>query len=201
MLADRVRIGTYGTMSKMEIPEGYVLATDSDFSGTTNGSFKYIGTDEHIVIPNRIKGVAVTTYSSMFDGYTGTQLKGVASFNKNITSISYMFFGSQATSLDLSNFNTSNVTSMSYMFRDSKATTLDLSNFDTSNVTGMIYMFSNSQATSLDLSSFNTSKVTNMNNMFNGSKATTGYARTQTDADKFNAISGKPAGLVFTVKP
>ena len=36
--------------------------------------------------------------------------------------------------------------------------------------------------------------------MFYGSKATTGYARTQEDADRFNASSNKPSGLTFVVK-
>ena len=62
-------------------------------------------------------------------------------------------------------------------------------------------MFSNSAATSLDLSSFDTSNVTNTSDMFWGSKATTGYARTQSDADRFNAsTTGKPSGLTFVVK-
>ena len=64
----------------------------------------------------------------------------------------------------------------------------------------MTSMFNGSQATTLDLSSFDTSKVTDMTSMFNGSQATIGYARTQADADRFNASSGKPAGLVFVVK-
>ena len=36
--------------------------------------------------------------------------------------------------------------------------------------------------------------------MFQAPKATTGYARTQADANKFNASSNKPAGLNFVVK-
>ena len=36
--------------------------------------------------------------------------------------------------------------------------------------------------------------------MFASSQATTGYARTLTDADKFNNSSGKPASLTFVVK-
>jgi hypothetical protein len=40
-----------------------------------------------------------------------------------------------------------------------------------------------------------------MSYMFENSKATTGYARTQADADKFNASTNKPAGLNFVVKP
>ena len=39
-----------------------------------------------------------------------------------------------------------------------------------------------------------------MEKMFDNSKATTGYARTQADADKFNASSGKPTNLNFIVK-
>ena len=64
----------------------------------------------------------------------------------------------------------------------------------------MTYMFQGSQATTLDLSSFDTSKVTSMSTMFEGSLATTGYARTQTDADKFNNSTDKPSTLTFVVK-
>ena len=62
-------------------------------------------------------------------------------------------------------------------------------------------MFNDSKATSLDLSSFDTSKVTNMGGMFDGSQATIGYAKTQADANKLNASSGKPSTLNFVVKP
>ena len=55
----------------------------------------------------------------------------------------------------------------------------------------MSTMFQSSRATRLDLSSFDTSNVTNMNNMFQSSQATTGYARTQADANNFNASQGK----------
>ena len=89
---------------------------------------------------------------------------------------------------------------MSSMFRSSKATSLDLSNFDTSNVTNMDTMFYDSKATTLDLSSFDTSKVTDMGWMFTRAKATTGYARSQEDADRFNASSHKPSELTFVVK-
>ena len=36
--------------------------------------------------------------------------------------------------------------------------------------------------------------------MFSSSAATTGYARTQEDADRFNASYDKPSGLTFVVK-
>ena len=64
----------------------------------------------------------------------------------------------------------------------------------------MSQMFSYSQATTLDLSSFDTQNVTNMSQMFYNSKTTTGYARTQEDANRFNASSGKPDALTFVVK-
>lgn len=192
MLANRVRIGS----RKKYIDEVY-LAQDNDFSGTTNGSFRYIGTELELKIPHIIKSVAVTSYSSMFEG---TNVTKVVSDNPNVTNMSYMFRDSQATSLDLSSFNTSKVTIMSYCFRDSQATTLDLSSFNTSNVTGMTSMFQSSNAVVLDLSSFDTSKATNMASVFRYSQATTGYARTQADADKLNGSSGKPSTLTFVVK-
>ena len=40
-----------------------------------------------------------------------------------------------------------------------------------------------------------------MDYMFGSSQITTGYARTQADANKFNASSGKPSRLKFVVKP
>ena len=64
-------------------------------------------------------------------------------------------------------------------------------------ITNMDRMFYNSQATTLDLSSFDTSNVTNMSNMFASSKVTSGYARNQTEADKFNNLIGS---TIFTVK-
>ena len=147
----------------------YVLATDNDFSGTTNGSFRYIGTDEYVEIPHVIKDVNVTSYREMF---RDTSVKGVKSTNKSVTNMHAMFYESQATSLDLSSFDTSNVTNMSQMFSNSKVTSLDLSSFDTSNVTNMTSMFHYSLATNLDLSSFDTSNVTTMGGMFQNSKAT-----------------------------
>ncbi len=174
MIADRVRMRKSG--------KRYVLATDADFSGTADGDFVYIGSDDYVIIPHKIKGVTVT---KMYNSYNIGGMFGVnASIVKGVATL-----------------EGHSITNMSCMFRDSRATTLDLSSFDTSNVTDMSYMFFNSQATTLDLSSFDTSKVTNMNYMFQDSRATTGYARTQVDANRFNASSYKPAGLNFVVKP
>ena len=96
------------------------------------------------------------------------------------------------------------VTSYSYMFHGTGsylATPVTRVDSNNKNVTNMGYMFQNSSATTLDLSSFDTSNVTSMGSIFRNSSATTGYARTQADADKFNAMSDKPAGLTFMVKP
>ena len=150
---------------------------------------------------NSIDTSNVTNMSEMFSGSKATTLD-LSSFDTiNVTDMSYMFVGSDVTVLDLSSFNTSKVTNMSWMFYNSKATEIKgLNKFNTSKVTNMSYMFFSSKATTLDLSSFDTSKVSDMRWMFEYCKATTGYARTQTDADKFNNSSNKPSGLTFVVK-
>ena len=225
MLANRVRMSY---IKKGGMPN-YVMATDSDFSGTANGAFRYIGSHEYVIIPHIIKGVTVNSYQDMFRDNTSTVLKGIASDNPNVTSMRYMFYNSSATTLDLSSFDTSNVTTMYGMFQNSSATTLDLSSFDTSNVNLMGNMFYNCNSltsldlssfdtfratsmremfygcrglTSLDLSSFDTSKVSNVYSMFrNCTSIITDYARTQADADKFNASSNKHVALNFVVIP
>ena len=199
MIADRVRMRK---IDKGGIPSYYVMATDADFSGTANGDFVYIGSDDYVQIPHKIKGVTVTKTPYMFGGGASI-VKGVAILEgHSITNMSSMFYKSKATTLDLSSFNTSNVINMEFMFQGSSAITLDLSSFDTSNVYTMQKMFEGSKATTLDLSSFNTSNVSlsDVDDMFYKSPATTVYARTQADANKFNASRNKPAGLNFVVK-
>ena len=220
MLANRVRIGSSRS------GEVY-LAQDSDFVNV-DGYWVYRGTALEVEIPAHINGQLVTSTEYMFSGsstYQATPVTKVVLKHSNVINMYAMFYGSNATTLDLSSFNTSNVTDMGWIFYDSSATSLDLSSFNTSNVTNMGWMFDSSSATTLDLSSFNTSNVTNMYAMFRdssattldlssfdtynvidmgymflGSNATTGYARTQVDANKFNASSGKPTGLNFVVK-
>ena len=168
----------------------------------------------------------VTKIRYMFYNSKATSLNLSSFDTSNVTSMLGMFQNSAAATLDLSNFNTSKVTDMMLVFQNSAATTLDLSSFDTSNVTDMRDMFRGSAATEIKgLEKFNTSKVTNMESMFRSSaaaildlsnfdisnviymgwifyqsKATTGYARTQEDADRFNASSEKPSTLTFIVK-
>lgn len=161
-------------------PDYYVLAKDSDFEyieyedapniyeNNQRGYYHYIGTDEYVIIPNKINGNELRDYYHMFEF---TEVKGVFSNNTNITDMSYMFYFSLAIELELRYLNTSNVTNMEGMFSYCKAITLDLSNFKTSNVTNMSSMFEDNLAITLDLSSFNTSNVTAMNGMFANSKA------------------------------
>lgn len=208
-----------------QITDSLYLATDADFSGTTNGDFQYIGTETELEIPSTIKGIAVTSYYYMFGTTNGRLVTRVKSINTNITTMEIMFRYNSATTLDLSELDTSSVTTMRQMFKESSLPTLDLSNFDTSSVITMDFMFQGISTTSLDLSSFDTSNVTNTSGMFYAASiptldlssfdmsnvtntnvmfyncsATTGYARTQADADILNASSEKPSTLTFVVK-
>ncbi len=169
------------------IPARYVQTTAADFD--TNGD--YIGTESYIILPaDKPSGYKIVNRNVI----------GVATNGDYLTDTSRMFYGNNSLYLELDYLDTSNVTDMNRMFYNSKATTLDLSNFDTSNVTNMSYMFAYNHATTLDLSSFDMSNVTYFGYMFTNSQATTGYARTQTDADKLNNSSGKPSTLTFVVK-
>ena len=79
---------------------------------------------------------------------------------------------------------------------------LDLRGMDTSHVTSMFSMFSgNTGLEYLDLSTFETNDSQNMSWMFYGcSSLTTAYAKTQADADRFNASSNKADNVQFVVK-
>ena len=143
----------------------------------------------------------VTDMSYMFAGSTATTITGLNKLDtSNVTNMFNMFYKSSATDLDLSTFNTSKVTTMSGMFSGSKAISINLSSFNTSLVEDMSDMFYESKATVLDLSSFDTSNVSDISNMFYSCSAKTGYARTQTDADKLNSSGRIPSGLKFVVK-
>ncbi len=217
MLADRVRMRFLDTEPSPEdiADENCKVATDADFGGDADGSFRYIGTATSLVIPHVIKGVKVTSYADMFEMSDVTEVR---SNNPNITNMSYMFTFSRSssldlsifdtsnvtnmrnmfyncrelTSLDLSSFDTSNVTTMFAMFRDCRGlTSLDLSSFDTSNVTNMYYMFQDCRRlTSLDLSSFDTSNVTNMRNMFYYCNSLTSLDLSSFDTSNVTSMSG-----------
>ena len=141
------------------IPEYYVLATDEDFSGTANGSFKYIGEDEYVIVPYRIKGVVVRSYKAMFQN--NTAIKGVASYSREVLDFSYCFESAGITGqpLELKYLETGGAYVFTRMFYSCKAGTLDLSDWDTSNVYLMDYLFYQSLATSIDVSGWSTKKV------------------------------------------
>ena len=190
-----------GTKDNMTCTEGEISTSRKcTTTDTLVDNLKFVDGQYTYTYSSYYKGwMVVLTNKSSTDPVT-TELCGMIN-DKPIVSMSYMFMYSKATNLDLSSFDTSNVTSMSWMFHDSAATEIKgLENFNTSKVTNMSYMFSQSKVTTLNLSRFDTSNVTNMNSMFSSSKATTGYARTQEDADRFNASSNKPSGLTFVVK-
>ena len=219
------KIGCVGTKSKVECDNGAMTLSkkcttpdklvgnlkyvDGQYTYTYNGysGWSVVLTDKESTDPvttelcGTINDKPIVSMRKMFSGSKAISIDLSSFDTSKVTAMSYMFYYSVATNLDLSSFDTSNVTSMDDMFQSSKATSLDLSNFDTSNVTNMDSMFSASKVTSLDLSSFDTINVTNMRNMFYQSKATTGYARTQEDADRFNAsTTSRPSGLTFVVK-
>ena len=177
-----------------------------DTSNVTNMGNMFVSTKVTSLDLSGFDTSKITNMAGMFEGTKVTSLD-LSNFNtSNVTNMNSMFAYSAPTSLDVSSFNTSNVTDMSRMFAGSVTNQIaateikGLENFNTSKVTNMSYMFSQSKVTTLDLSSFDTSNVTNMNSMFAYSAATTGYARTQSDADRFNASSNKPSGLTFVVK-
>ena len=140
------------------IPEYYVLATDEDFSGTANGSFKYIGEDEYVIVPYRIKGVVVRSYAGMFQNKA---VKGVASYSREVLNFSNCFNGAGISGvlLELKYLETGGAFTFSSMFKGCKAGTLDLSGWDTSNVIYMSNLFQQSLATSIDVSGWSTKKV------------------------------------------
>lgn len=120
----------------------------------------------------------------------------------HVTSMRHMFNQCRAANIDVSGFDTSNVTNMSYMFLGIRNQPITFNNFDTANVISMAYMFQDALITKADLSSFDTSKMTfttRFSWMFRGSSIREGYARTQTDANRFNNSSLKPSNLTFEV--
>ena len=179
------------------------------------------------ILCSSIDDKPIVDMTAMFMSSKATSIDLSSFDTSKVTKMSGMFYESQATNLDLSSFNTSNVTDMQWMFFASKATSIDVSNFDTFLVNNMSFMFGWAEASTinfgnkfgsdghvstfdgmfegvkasvLDLSSFDTYKRASMERMFSGSSTTTGYAKTCEDAARFNASSGKPDTLTFTVK-
>ena len=143
----------------------------------------------------------VTNMENMFRESEIEELDLSTFDTSNVLWMSGMFYKSKAKNIVFSSsFDTKKVKKMENMFRESNVNKLDLSSFNTSNVENMKYMFYKTLVDTIDLSSFDTSKVTDMYAMFQETKATIGYARTQSDADKFNSTHLIPNGLKFVVK-
>src|SRR5699024_7645455 len=174
----------------------YKVAREEDFIGTINGSFRYVGKEDYIEIPHKIRGVQVSSYRNMFEG---TSVKGVISTNTNVTDMREMFKNTTSTDLDVSTINTEKVTDMAGMFENSKATQLDLRGFVTDNVANMDNMFKGTSVGELDLGSFNLTKTTDTANMFQNTKASKGYVRTDAESEKVNNSINKPSSLTFAV--
>ena len=196
---------------------GYMFSGCSKLTSLDVSNFDTSSTTDMGCMFDRCSGLTSLDVSN-FDTSSVTGMNGMFAECSKLTSLDLSNFDtskvkrmngmfldcSGLTSLDLSNFDTSSMTNMKYMFSGcSSLTSLDVSSFDTSSVTDMNNMFAScSGLTSLDLSSFDTSKVTNTSDMFyNCSSISTAYARTQTDADTFNASSNKAGNVNFIVKP
>lgn len=205
-----------------ELPEGYVLALDRDFSESNKFTYRkpefltsYYGFGkntygfEHdkFVLPSTIRGVEVTSYSGMMSDwyYEGDENKLPTHFkssNPAITDMSSMFKSYPTATLNL-DFNTSNVTTMVSMFSGTKATNLDLSGFNTDKVENMSSMFNGAEASVIDISSFRLADTQpDVSNMFKDAEATTVYVRSQADIDYIiaNHDSDLPETLNFVIK-
>ncbi len=155
------------------IPEYYELATDEDFSGTANGSFKYIGTKEYVIIPYRIKGVVVRSYKQMF--LDNTTIKGVASYSDKVLDFTNCFAsaGVSGQPLELKYLDVSGAYVFSYIFYNCKASELDLSSWNTSRVYLMNYAFQLCKASYINVSGWDTSRVSTFYNTFDRCEAQT----------------------------
>lgn len=176
--------------------------SDLDTSSVVDMSYMFDDARHiHFDLSKKFNTSSVTDMSNMFRSSRPDTLNLSNFDTSSVVDMSNMFWSTSTNTLYLLSFDTSSVTNMSNMFRSTNTNTLDLSSFDTSSVTNMSGMFASSKIDILDLSSFDTSSVTNSNIMFAFSTATVGYARTQADADFFNATSFKPEELNFIVHP
>lgn len=186
--------------SKKEvIVNNYILATDSDFSGTVDGFFKYIGNDEFVEIPHIIKGIKITKYDAMFE-FTLENLKGVKSTNKNITSFNNMFRSTQSIKLDISELEAINVYEAAGMFNRSLIKELIMVEFNREELNNIREIFRDSSVEVIDLSNYKPGGDFWVGNAFTGSKAIHGYAHFPMEADFLNSVEGKPKDLIFVPK-
>lgn len=167
------------------------LATDADFSGETDGSFKYIGNAKTVYIPHVIKGVPVSSYNYMF---MQTSVERVISDNPNITRLIGTFANTTAQNLDLSTFDTSNVENINSLFYSSKVKNINLDNFDTSNVISYNTSFRRTEAEVLDLTSFNINSGASLTNMFLDSSAREIIVNSEETISRLKSSANVPVG-------
>jgi surface protein len=173
-------------------------------------SYMFSGSSAETIILDNLENIHL--FGSFFGGASNT--KKISCKNWVIPeTFTHVFFrtmtgSSSIEEIDVTGWDLSNTTSIQGLFASSGSNgaglkrIVGLNTWDTSNVTDISYMFQGlSSLESLDLSSFDTSSVTDTDDMFSGcTSLTTGYARTQADADVFNASSEKPAELTFVVQ-
>ncbi|MBQ3307995.1 MAG: BspA family leucine-rich repeat surface protein [Bacilli bacterium] len=168
-----------------------------------SGMFKYCYVLDEVDLSN-FDYSKVTRMDYMFEQDHALKTVNMGNFNAEVLENADSMFG-QADGIEkiifdsISTPNLKNATRMFYQLPKLKR--LDLRGMDTSHVTSMFDMFSgNSALEYLDLSTFETNDSQNMSWMFYGcSSLTTAYAKTQADADRFNASSNKPDNVVFVV--
>lgn len=156
---------------------GIYQATDADFDGSTNGTFRFTGKGitaiepQVVVIPATIKGVAVTSYHKLFSETAGantSKVAGVISSSSRVRDMSYMFEGSTMDRLNLIQLETSGVTNMEGMFRASNIKSIVKGDFNTASVTNMNRMFEGVSSRVIDMSSFDTRSMISNEAMLSG---------------------------------
>jgi len=207
--ADKLNASSYkpSTLTFIPKPENYVytppapyIAVDADFSGTTNGSFVYTGTNlDFVKIPRVIKGVTLTSYAGMFYGRDVKKVSAVDA--SGVTSTRDMFKSAYAGRLDLSELYLPDVTDAGNMFLFTKNKVINLCGMLMPRVTNFVTTFQTATVKVLDFSTIDLTNLVSTDSMFLSSSVIKGYARNADDAAKLNASSSKPAGLIFVVKP
>lgn len=151
------------------MPEGPGFRPSGDFSGL-NGSYRYTGNAQYVVIPDEINGEIVTSYSQMFRG--NLTVVAVKSTSTAVTDMTSMFLRSESLHLNLSELEVSGVTNMASMFSGASGSHLLLSQgeeaWNTKSLEHMTSMFANTQFEYVDVQHIDTSKVENFNTIFKG---------------------------------
>lgn len=172
MLASRIRGSVYRKKEQGGgIPSYYKMAQDSDFSGTKEKDFRYIGNGDYVIIPDTIKGVSITTTEYMFREYNKPQLKGVASLNPNLNSVQAMFYKAIIPTLELEYFDISNVSTFTNMLARITNQQLNTRGWKFKSNANLYGMFSTTTLNHLDLTHWDVSEVMSVSYCFRDAKA------------------------------